>query len=138
MTEELISTEIILCDAAQVADGKLYIIGGGWNISEVKNPAMAIAVMVTIPWSMANRRFKWSLELLDEDANPVRVGDESKPIIIEGSFEVGRPPGLKPGTTFNVPLVMNSIGTPLEEKSSYRWEFKLDGNPEASVAFYTK
>lgn len=138
MNEDLISVQMILCDAAQVADGKLYIIGGGWNMTESANPIMAIAILVTVPWSMTNRKFRWSLELMDEDGNNVMAGETERPVMFEGGFEVGRPPGLKPGVSFNLPLALNSIGTPLQPDRAYRWELKIDGNPEADVTFYTR
>ena len=31
----LMKVMLMLCDSAQVADGKLYILGGGWSITDL-------------------------------------------------------------------------------------------------------
>src|SRR5438105_4643774 len=94
---------MLLADAAQAVGGKLYVLGGGWSITTAPTGPSAIAVKLDIPWDEANRRHTLKFSLLDEDGRPVVVptpiGD--RPLEIEGQFEVGRPPGLKPGTSID-------------------------------------
>ena len=40
---------LLLADSAQVAEGKLYIIGGGWTVIGLGTPS-AVAVYVSVPW----------------------------------------------------------------------------------------
>lgn len=50
---------VVLCDAAQTVDGKLYILGGGWTHVAQPQPqplSLALAVVVAVPWGDANRR----------------------------------------------------------------------------------
>ena len=58
------------------------------------------------------------LELLDADGNPVTMeteDGEEEPIVFFDDlvFEVGRPPGLKPGTPLDFPVAVNSGPLPL-------------------------
>ena len=43
-----------------------------------------------------------------------------------GEFEVGRPPGLKPGTPLDFPVAVNSTPLPLEP-GRYEWRLTIDG-----------
>src|SRR4051794_8751417 len=101
---------LLLADSAQVADGKLYILGGGWNITGPTPVPLALAILVEIPWDRTNERHRLRLELLDADGQPVTVpqpdGTEV-PLVVEGEFEVGRPTGLRPGAPINFPFAVN-------------------------------
>ena len=89
---------MLYCDHAQVANGKLYVLGGGWTHSvQVGVPMpLAVAVQLDIPWTAANEKHSLILELVDEDGNLVTADDA--PVKVEGQFEAGRPPGIKPGS----------------------------------------
>lgn len=87
---------ILVADSAQVVGGKLFVLGGGWDrlfVPELPgSPALpfAVAVGIVVPWSMTNRKYAFSLELADLDGGVVAD-------LVEGEFEVGRPPGLRAG-----------------------------------------
>src|SRR5438046_233539 len=106
---------ILLADAAQAVDGKLYILGGGWSIVGPMVLPYAIAIKIEVPWDMANRTVKWLLSLLDADGKQVTTatptGDE--PVRVDGQFEVGRPPGLVPGTPLDVVFALQVAPIPL-------------------------
>src|ERR1700754_1755097 len=96
---------LMLADSAQVADGKLYILGGGWSITGPPAPS-AIALLVEVPWDQTNRRLDWRLELVDSDGYPVLTADGEggeQPIMMGGEFEVGGPPRTPPGAPTLVP-----------------------------------
>lgn len=123
----------LLCDAAQVAEGKLYILGGGWSIHRVPGPvSMAIAIKIDVPWSEANRGIPFRAELVTEDGEPVRDPD-GKPVRVEGSMEVARPPGLRAGTSLDLPLAFR-VDVPLGP-GGYRWDFFLDGEKASDISF---
>ena len=88
---------MLLADYAQVAEGKLNVIGGGWNITGRQPVPFALALLIDVPWDRTNEQHQIRLELVDADGNDVVVpsadGTEG-PISIEAAFEVGRPPGL--------------------------------------------
>ena len=136
--ENILEVTMLLCDSAQVSGGKLYILGGGWNICGAGLPSMAVAVLIEVPWDMANRSFEWKLQLFNEDGDPIKLGGEDKEIMFGGKFEVGRPPGLKKGQMLNVPLAMNAAGILLQESRGYYWTFDIDGIEHGRVSFITK
>jgi hypothetical protein len=120
---------MMLADAAQALDNKLYILGGGWSITGPDPTASAIALQIRVPWDEANRRHKMRLELLDPDGHPVTVDSPvgKQSLVIENEFEVGRPPGVKPGTPIEISLALNLGPLPLEAGSRYEWRLLIDG-----------
>ncbi len=49
---------MLLCDAAQQVGGKLYILGAGWSQvrrTEGRLTDIALAIILTVPWDMANQ-----------------------------------------------------------------------------------
>jgi hypothetical protein len=126
---------LLLCDWAEELNGKLYIMGGGWS-RYFRTPSQAgdmfIAAKLLVPWSQANQLHRWTLQLMTEDGRHVEIAEQA--VHIEGKLEVGRPPGLAPGTDLDVPMTFR-IGAPLLEAGRYRWEFLIDGTQLARVGF---
>jgi hypothetical protein len=60
----------------------------------------------------------------------VASDEESEPVKIESILEVGRPPGVKPGTPLAVPFAVNFGPIPLEAGSQYVWRLSIDGHSE--------
>ena len=120
---------MMLADSAQAVEGKLYILGGGWSITGPEPNPMAVAIKVDVPWDQANQRREFKLALSDEDGQPFIVPTPTgeRPIEIIGQFEVGRPPGLKPGTTLDFALAINLGPLPLRPDTAYVWRFYVDG-----------
>ena len=58
---------ILLADAAQAAEGKLYVLGGGWSITGPDPSPMALAIKIEVPWDQANHPHTCRLELLDSE-----------------------------------------------------------------------
>lgn len=114
---------MLLADAAQTVGGKLYILGGGWSITGPQATPMAIAIKIEVPWTDANRVHQLKLSLLDEDEQPVMkpTQEDNEPYEVTASFEVGRPPGLRPGTPLDVPLAINIGPLSLEPGQRYTW-----------------
>ena len=104
---------IILADAVQAADNKLFILGGGWSFTGPDVGPMGVAVLVEVGWHEANAAHTFRLELQDSDGRPAVLGEDGQVLRVEGSLEVGRPPGHPPGTPFNVPLAVNFGPMPL-------------------------
>lgn len=120
---------LLLADAAQAVAGKLYILGGGWSITDPVTSPFAIAIKIDVPWADTNRRHRLLLELIDEDGKPVIVPTPSgeEPLRFESEFEVGRPPGLKQGTSLDVPLALNFAPLPLKPNTTYVWKCTING-----------
>ena len=125
---------LLLCDFAEAVNGKLYVMGGGWNVlfAPGQPVTMSVAAVIAVPWDQTNRKHELALELLTEDGESVAMEDET--IAVTGEFELGRPPGIKPGSSLNAPFVWTFAGLVLES-GGYEWKVSIDGEPVASRAF---
>jgi hypothetical protein len=130
-----VKATLLLADYAQVSDGKLTIVGGGWSVTGPEPSPFAIAILVQVPWDQANMRHTLRLELLDADGIPVTIENEAgeeEPIVFfdDVAFEVGRPPGLKPGTPLDFPVAVNSMPLPIPPGGRYEWRLVIDGRSD--------
>jgi hypothetical protein len=120
---------MLLADAAQEVRGKLYILGGGWSVTGPDVPPMALAIKLDVPWSDANASHDFVITLVDTDGRAVTMtesADEAREVRIEGSFEVGRPPGLPPGSDIDCAFTVNIGALPLAS-GRYAWQLWIDG-----------
>jgi Family of unknown function (DUF6941) len=96
---------LLLADFVQAVDGKLYMLGGGWNVLNVATfPAshtVGIGVAIDISWNETNERHH--ADLLVEDADGTAF--ESPRVGID--FETGRPPGHPVGTDQRLVFAVN-------------------------------
>lgn len=134
---------ILLADYAQVTDGKLNVIGGGWKIIGPEAAPFAVAVLVEVPWDRTNEQHHIHLELLDVDGNPVLVpqldGREAA-LVIDARFEMGRPPGFKRGVALNFPVAVNLPAQPLAPNATYEWRMTINDQTDEDwrVVFITR
>jgi hypothetical protein len=103
---------LLVCDYAEIVNGKLYLMGGGWDRYDARevptNFRLAVAAGVRIGWEETNV------------LNPVRIiieDDDGKELArIDGTMQVGRPANLPPGSTqlsqiaANLPLRAEAFG----------------------------
>lgn len=115
---------MLLADAAQEVNGKLYVLGGGWSVTGPDLPPMAIAIKLDVPWSAANERHTFVIDLVDQDGRPVPAGD-SPGVRVEGSFEVGRPAGLPAGSDIDFAFVVAIPPFPIQP-GRYSWRLAID------------
>lgn len=97
---------LILADAAQAVGGKLYMLGGGWDVLTISSrlPArhpFSIALGLRVPWNETNQRQSVGVEIVDEDGNSAAT--------MSGQVEVGRPAGLPLGQSQLVVLAFNGV-----------------------------
>lgn len=131
---------MMLADAAQVAAGKLSLLGGGWSMIVPGGP-FAVCGIIDIPWHQGTDWHTLRLELIDADGEPVLVpgpnGDE--PLVFEPPRHrstIG--PHVKPGTSLGWPFALTvGPGLPLEPGAMYEWRLTIDGKHEEgwSLAF---
>ena len=124
---------MFLADYAVVSDGKLTIVGGGWSQTGPEPASFGIGLLIQVPWDQANTMHAFAVELVDSDGAEVvldedddDVVDDKQTIAVGGEFEVGRPPGLKPGTPLDFPVAFNLAPLPLEP-GRYEWRLTIDG-----------
>lgn len=122
---------LILADAAQVAEGKLYLMGGGWDRLAVNAlPAAHLAgfaVGVLVPWTETNTAHALTLTIADEDG-----GEVMPPVAI--NVEVGRPSGLPAGSEQRV-LVAFNAQISLPTLGGYAVTLSLNGEPRKRARF---
>ncbi|OYV23832.1 MAG: hypothetical protein B7W95_00755, partial [Acidimicrobiales bacterium 20-64-4] len=106
---------MLLADSAQVADGKLYILGGGWSVCGPQPTPTAVAIKVSVDVHEFDLDHHWELFLEDADGNLVHFDTPEGPqsLEIRGDFTAVQPQGVPAGTSVDVPLAINLGPVPL-------------------------
>ena len=122
---------LILADAAQLVGNKLYLMGGGWdvltgNTSFPIQQQCAIAVSVRAPRNETNQRHSLDVEILTDDGKSIGK--------IEGQFEIGRPPGIRPGQDQRMQMAAG-LGLKLDNPGVYAIVARIDGQEGRRVHF---
>ncbi len=99
---------LLLTDHSESINGKLYALGGGWNMLRFgelpTEHRFGIAFGVDVAWDETNRRHSLALEVQDPDGE--RLGDE-----LTFEIEAGRPPGSVSGQDQRIVI---SLGATIE------------------------
>lgn len=133
---------LILCDSCEAADGKLFMLGGGWSITGPGPITMGLAIKIDVPWDQANEKHQLKIALVSADGEPVQVEGPfgQQPVEIVGEFEVGRPAGLRPGTPIDYVLAINMGALQVPPDGRYEWRMSIDGHEDEDwrVSFSTR
>jgi hypothetical protein len=123
----------LLVDSAQVANGKLFILGGGWaRLTTTQIPvtrAFETAIRVVVPWTETNRPHPLELQVENED------GQTLLDTPVKAEIRVGRPAQLKDGTDQVVPLALRVGPVTLEREGRYALILRYEGEVTARTAF---
>ena len=137
-----VKVTMLLCDAAQVSDGKLYILGGGWSMTGPDPVPSAVALKIDVDWHEAETSHHWELFLEDADGRPVlmETADGTQPVEVRGEFTVSQPQGIPEGSPIDVALAVNLGPIPLAPGTRFAWRLTIDGEslPGASLGFTTR
>lgn len=125
-----ISATMLIAESAQVAEGKLFLLGGGIAILPPQPQPTALALLLQIPWTQSEERMDWMCELLDEDGTPVLVGD--RPVQVNGQIQAGRPPTWPEGVPLHIPIAINFSALPVQAGRRYTWRLAIEGTTEPS------
>jgi len=131
---------MLLADAAQAVEGKLYILGGGWSLTGPDPSPMALAIKIEVPWTEANTKHQLRVALYDEDGQPIIIPTPTgeQPVEVKSYFEVGRPAGLQPGTPLDMPLAINFSPLPLQAGKRYVWRCFINDDLAEEVGFSSR
>jgi len=121
---------MLLADAAQEVNGKLYVLGGGWSITGPDVPPMALAIKLDVPWSAASQAHEFEIILVDTDGHPVGAGTDGRGVRVEGRFEVGRPEGVPAGSDIDFAFAVSVPPVPLST-GRYAWQLRIDGETKS-------
>lgn len=123
---------LILADRAEAVNGKLYMVGGGWDrvgLTQIPGPAdFDIAVGVLIGYNETNVVHRIEIVLENEDNKVVQ-----QPIVAQ--FELGKPPGMKLGQPQRFQVVVRGPFI-IPEPGGYHWVVSLDGERRATTKFW--
>lgn len=120
---------VVLADAAEAVNGKVYGIGFGWNVTVTPTPPQTVVLFLDVAWDETNRDINLHVELLDADGHRVEVPGPVglQPLMFDAQMQLGRPPGVAHGTSFRAPIAVPiPPGLPLEP-GRYEWRVTIDG-----------
>lgn len=133
---------MLLADSAQVADGKLYILGGGWSVTGPDPVPSAVAVKVSVDAHEFDVNHHWELFLEDADGRLVQfeTPEGMQAIEVRGDFSASEPIGVPLGTPVDVPIAVNFGPIPLAPGQRFTWRMVIDGEslPGATASFTTR
>jgi hypothetical protein len=122
---------VILADHAESLNGKIYLMGGGWEVRHVRDFSqpvpLTLAVAFLVPWTATNQLHHLGLRV--EDADGRQLAD------VKGEFVAGSPPHLIAGTTQRVPLAFQHIPVLLGGPGSYVVIVTLNDQDEKRITF---
>lgn len=129
--------KMFLADSAEVREGLLFILGGGWNAVGPESQPFAIAGLLEVDWEETNAQHAIEFVFEDEDGAPLMIptaaGDQ--PLKLGTTFEVGRPPGSARGSSFNVPLALPFLPIPWTPGRRYLIRVSIGGTERDRLSF---
>ena len=123
---------LMLADHAEAVNGKLYLMGGGWDrrtVVDFRQPqAFSVSVGVLIPWSLTNRPVPLTIALTDADGQSIAAPFQTNVL-------VGRPVNATPGQKLRYMLSLNFM-MPLPKPGTYVIEARLADVATRRVTFF--
>lgn len=111
----------LLADAVQVVQGKLYVLGGGWDTLFVgdfpaRHPSLGIGLRIRVPWSWTDRQITVGVDIQDEDGGRVLP---TRPL--RQGLRVTRPTGIPDGSDIGISrsFTFNNLTFPAEGAHSF-------------------
>jgi hypothetical protein len=140
-----VEATLLLANSAEAGpNGTVSALGIGWSITGTPTPPIALVLLIKVPWDQTNVKHRLTLKLVDSDGHDVmlgqtQLGGDPAPLLIDGEFEVGRPPGLPHGTPIDqaMPITIGP-GLPLIPGRGYQWRLEIDGDAVASRSFLVR
>ena len=123
---------LILADHSEALNGKVYMMGGGWNV--LRFPQLphdwgfALAFGLDVPWNETEQAYEATMHLEDPDGG--LLGDE-----FTMGFEAERPPEVPPGADQRIVLSLRTQGT-FENEGPHAVVVKVDGEEIGRTRFY--
>ena len=124
---------LILADRAESLNGKVYMMGGGWDrlyVPDFAQPqSISIAVGILVPWNATNQNHSLTGRIEDDDGQEITNWSLS--------FNAGRPPLLVTGQqqrvilAFQVAIILPGLGT-------YAVIALINDNESKRAAFYAQ
>lgn len=124
---------LILADHAEAINGKLYLMGGGWDrrfMPPGQPLTFGFAAGLLVPWTLTNREHKFTIGIETADGTPLG-GNEA----VTGGFNVGRPVKSIEGQTFRA-LIAGQIQGPAPEVGTYALTLSVGSDISKRTVFH--
>jgi hypothetical protein len=144
-----VEIDAFLADHLTLQEGKLNVLGGGWNA--VRPPSLpwklscGVAVIVTIPYTATNQAHKLVLHVENEDREHATIGDpppgarspseEGDLRSLTAEFNIGRPPHLQPGDEQTFSFGFPIVNLPIERAEQLTFVLTLNGSEVKRLRF---
>lgn len=127
----------LLADAVQASQGKLFVLGGGWDVLTVRSlparhPSMGIGLRVRVPWGWPGESVRLDVELQDEDGKSVLPGSLSAPV------PVRRPDHLPEGQDLTVVRALTFTNVIFRNEGAYSFVVSIDGEVKERLRFMVR
>ncbi|HJR92997.1 MAG TPA: hypothetical protein VJ938_11195 [Acidimicrobiia bacterium] len=124
----------LLADAVQASRGKLFVLGGGWDVLTVRSlparhPSMGIGLRVRVPWGWPGDDVRLEVELQDEDGKSVLPGSLSAPV------PVRRPEHLPEGQDVTLVRALTFTNVVFQREGAYSFVISIDGEVTERLRF---
>jgi hypothetical protein len=143
-----ISATVLLCDYAQVWQGKLFVSGAGINLLGASDPnppygvGVHVAVIVTVPWTAHNQQHTLKVSLVDPDGQLVPMeglmlppgAPESDRGRLIATFTAGRGPHMQAGDESLMPIAL-PLQARVPSLDSYNVVADIDGSEVGRAVF---
>ncbi|MGA3056716.1 MAG: hypothetical protein ABSE70_01570 [Candidatus Limnocylindrales bacterium] len=127
---------LILADQVEALNGKLYMMGGGWDsvfVASVEQPVpVSIACGVLVPWNETDDNHALAIAVQDLDGTAV-----APPFSV--TFKTGRSPSMENGASTHVPFAVQAQ-LKFPSHGEYRIVASVDGRDDGArhLAFWVK
>lgn len=132
--------KVLLADSAEIREGLLFLLGGGWTEIGPPPQPFAIAGLIEVEWEETNSRHVVEFTFEDQDGAPLIASTPSgdQPVRLSTAFEVGRPPGSARGTSFTLPLAVPVVPLPWTPGRHYVIRVDIDGVERDRLRFFVR
>lgn len=124
----------LLADAVQASRGKLFLLGGGWDVLSVRSlparhPSMGIGLRIRVPWGWPGESVRLDVELQDQDGQSVLPGK------LAASVPVRRPDHLPEGQDVSLVRALTFTNIVFQKEGAYSFVISLDGQVRDRLRF---
>jgi hypothetical protein len=141
--------DALLCDSVVVADGKLFIQGGGWDtLNTARLPfrvaRVGLAVVLKVPYSRTNENHVLAIKMVGDDSDePMPLGPQVEgtdgspqfPRVVQAQFVAGRPPTLLKGQSQSISMAMNFDNMQFDAAGQYTFVLSIEDETLKRLTF---
>lgn len=127
----------LLADAVQASGGKLFVLGGGWDVLTVRSlparhPSIGIGLRVRVPWGWPEGTIRLEVELQDEDGKSLLPGSVTAPV------QVHRPSHLPEGQDVTLVRALTFTNVVFRTEGAFSFVISIDGEVKDRLRFLVR